>query len=97
MQHSRAGLISASSTSLLRRDDNRLIIQRFMRSARVSAPLLLQSLLYFAFLHLFSFFGMEALLFHFKIDIERAIARLTGMRPSQADLAQSTPCLQGLP
>ena len=37
-----------------------------------------QSVLYFVFLYLFSFFGLETLLFSFKQDMERVIAWATG-------------------
>lgn len=59
-----------------------LILERFVRCARVSVTLTIQALLYTCFLHLFSFFGIQTLMFHLRVDAERALAWITGVRLS---------------
>ena len=58
--------------------DARLVLRRFAESARDSAMLTVQGVLYYTTLHVLSFFGVEKAIFAFRSDLEKAVCAAAG-------------------
>ena len=65
--------------------DARLVLRRFAEAGRDSYTLTLQAVIYYATLHLLSFFAIEKAIFAFRGDLERWVCRVGGVWHVTAD------------
>ena len=65
--------------------DARLVLRRFAEAGRDSYSLTLQAVIYYATLHVLSFFAIEKAIFAFRSDLERWVCRVGGVWHVTAD------------